>query len=222
MESTTPDIKNESELLKRAAGGDADALGALFARHRERLHHMVELRLDRRLRGRLDADDVLQETYLEVARCVTNFVRRPSIPFFLWLRFLTGRKLQALHRRHLGTKIRDAGREVSLYQGAPEANSASLADQLLGRHTTPSQALLRAELQVRVQEALALMEPIDREMLALRHFEQLTNSEAAHVLELSEAAASNRYVRALKRLKDVLTTIPGLIDSGVYDGPGKA
>ena len=139
------------------------------------------------------------------------------MPFFLWLRFLTGRKLQALHRRHLGTKIRDAGREVSLYQGAPEANSASLAAQLTGRHTTPSQALMRAELQARVQEALSLMEPIDREMLALRHFEQLTNGEAAHVLELSEAAASNRYMRALKRLREMLNTIPGLIDSAVYE-----
>src|SRR5437870_7988638 len=101
MEQTTANVTNESELLRRAGRGDAEALGALFATHRERLQHMVELRLDRRLRGRLDADDVLQETYLEVARCVTNFVRRPSMPFFLWLRFLTGRKLKSLQLRYL-------------------------------------------------------------------------------------------------------------------------
>src|SRR5689334_18117152 len=110
--------QDSSELLRRAGQGDEQALGDLFDRHRDRLRRMVQLRLDRRLQGRIDPSDVLQETYLEVSRALAAYLREPSMPFFLWLRFLTGMKLQALHRRHLGTKLRDAGREVSLHRGA--------------------------------------------------------------------------------------------------------
>jgi RNA polymerase sigma-70 factor, ECF subfamily len=210
MESPQENNDTESGLLLLVRQGDPAALGELFSRHRDRLHRMVELRLDHRLQGRLDASDILQESYLEVARTISSYLRNPAIPFFLWLRLITGRKLQAINRRHLGAKIRDADREVSLHRGAlPQASSVSLAAQLLGRFTTPSQAALRAELQLRVQEALNAMDPIDREVLSLRHFEQLTNGETAHVLGLSEAAASNRFVRALKRLKEILADIPG-------------
>src|SRR5439155_21592482 len=129
-------------------------------------------------------------------------------------RFITAQKLLVLHRRHLGAKARDANQEVSLYRGAlPGATSESLAAQLLGRLTTPSQAAVRAEPQVRLQEALNNMESIDREVLALRHFEQLTNAEAAEVLGIEESATSNRYVRALKRLKKILSTLPGFFDN---------
>jgi RNA polymerase sigma-70 factor (ECF subfamily) len=169
---------------------------------------MVQLRLDRRLQGRIDPSDVMQEAFLEMSRCLDDYLHAPAWPFFLWLRMVTGRKLQALHRRHLGTRARDAGREVSLHRGAlPQASSVSLAAQLLGRHTTPTQAAARAELQHRVQDALNDMGPIDREVLALRHFEQLSNAETAQVLDLSEAAASNRYVRALRRLKAILAPV---------------
>jgi RNA polymerase sigma-70 factor (ECF subfamily) len=209
----TRDLGEPSDLLRRAGGGDAEALGDLFFRHRDRLRRMVHLRLDRRLQGRLDASDVLQETYVEFARSLAEYLRDPQVPFFMWLRFITGRKLQALHRQHLGVKARDAGREVALHRGAlPQASSLSLAAQLLGRYTTPSQAAARAELQLRVQEALNAMDPIDREVLALRHYEQLSNSETAQALGISEAAASNRFVRALKRLKGILTSAPGLLD----------
>ena len=116
---------------------------------------------------------------------------------------MTGQRLLQVHRRHLGAAMRDAGREVSLYRGAlPQASSASLAAQLLGRLTSASQAAVRAEMQVQLQEALNGMDPIDREVLALRHFEELSNGEAAEVLGLSKTAASNRYVRALGRLKE--------------------
>src|SRR5262249_17654732 len=149
-----------------------------------------------------------QEAYLEFARSLADYLRDPAVPFFLSLRVIAGRKLQALHRHHLGTRMRDAGREVSLLRGAlPRASSVSLAAQLLGRYTTPSQAAVRAELQLRVQEALNGMDPIDREVLALRHFEQLSNAETAQLLGLSEAAASNRFVRALKRLKQILVSV---------------
>jgi RNA polymerase sigma-70 factor (ECF subfamily) len=204
---------SESDLLRRAGRGDAAALGDLFARHRDRLRRMVQIRLDGRLRGRIDSSDVLQETYVEVSRSLANYLRDPRLPFFLWLWFLTGRKLQALHRHYLQVQSRDVGREVSLHHGAlPRASSESLAAQLLGRDTTPSRAAVRAELQLRVQEALNGMEPLDREVLALRHFEQLSNAEAARVLGLSEAAASNRFVRALRRLKTILIATPDLLD----------
>jgi RNA polymerase sigma-70 factor (ECF subfamily) len=207
----TNDSHEPSDLLHRAGQGDQQALGDLFASHRSRLRRMVQLRLDRRLQGRLDPSDVLQEAYLEFARSLAEYLRNPQVPIFLWLRLITGRKLQALHRHHLGTRARDAGREVSLQRGPlPEASSVSLAAQLLGRFTTPSQQAVRAELQIHIQEALNSMDPIDREVLALRHFEQLSNSETAQVLNLSEAAASNRFVRALKRLKAILMSVPGL------------
>jgi RNA polymerase sigma-70 factor (ECF subfamily) len=206
------DSPDTSELLERARAGDPRAAGELFERHRSRLRRMVQIRLARRLRGRIDPSDVLQETYMELSRSLANYLRDPQLPFFLWLRYLTGKKIQALHRRHLGTHMRDAHREVSLQQGAtPCASSESLAAQLLGRLTTPSQAAMRAELRRRVQEALDGMSVLDREVLALRHFEQLSNAETARVLGITEAGASNRYVRALKRLKSILGVVPGIL-----------
>lgn len=201
------------DLLRRAGTGDPAALGDLFTRHRERLARMIRLRMDRRLQGRLDASDVLQEAYLEYSQSLADYLRARAMPFYLWLRTVAGRKLFALHRRHLGAAMRDAGREVSLNRGdMPEASSDSLVEHLLGSFTSPSQAVLRVELQVRVQDALNGLEPLDREILALRHFERLTNAEAARVLELGESAASNRFVRALKRLKKRLADVPGLFD----------
>ena len=207
---------NERELLERAAAGDAALVGELFALHRARLRRMVDLRLDQRLQGRLDPSDVLQEAFLEYARSLPDYAKNPETPFYLWLRCITGRKLHALHRQHLGTRMRDVRREVSLYRGGlPEASSVSLAAQLLGKLTAPSQALLRAELQLQVQQALNEMEPLDREILALRHYEQLSNRETAQVLGISESAASIRFIRALRRLKDMLQQIPGLLgDTG--------
>ena len=179
---------------------------------------MIQLRMDKRLQGRLDASDVLQEAYVELSRCLADYRRNPALPFFLWLRFITGRKLQALHRHHLGTKNRAAGREVSLHRGAlPEVSSVSLAAQLLGHFTSPSQAAMRAELQIRVQDALNSMVLLDREVLSLRHFEQLSNAETAQVLGISEAAASNRFVRALKRMREIMISVPGYCEASRSD-----
>jgi RNA polymerase sigma-70 factor (ECF subfamily) len=198
------------EQLRRLADGDQQALAELFARYRDRLRRMVKLRLDRRLQGRIDASDVLQEAYLDTARRAPEYAANPTMPFFLWLRLLTGQRLLMLHRQHLGARMRDAGQEVSLYRGAlPQASSVSLAAQLLGRMTSPSLAAVRAEMQLKLQEALNGMDPIDREVLTLRHFEELSNGETAAVLGIQKSAASNRYVRALKRLKEVLSTMPG-------------
>lgn len=205
------EASESTDLLTRAAAGDAVAVNELFTRYRSRLHAMVRLRMNRRLQGRVDASDVLQEAFLEISRKLPEYLRAPTMPFFLWLRYITGQRLIIVHRRHLGAQMRDAGQEVSLYRGSlPQATSVSLAQQLLGRFTSVSHAAVRAELQVKVQEALNGMDPIDREVLALRHFELLTNSETAEVLGLSKTAASNRYIRALGRLKEILAVIPDL------------
>jgi RNA polymerase sigma-70 factor (ECF subfamily) len=208
------DLSENEALLERARGGDAGALAQMFEQHRGRLEQVVRLRLDRRLQGRLDPSDVLQETYLDVARRFPEYAAAPTLPFFLWLRLLTGQRLVDLQRQHLGTKMRNAGLEVSLYRGEfPRASSASLAELLLGRLTTASRAAIRAETQLRVQEALNAMDPIDREVLVLRHFEMLSNEETAQVLGLKPSAASNRHMRALRRLKEIMAQVPGSSDS---------
>ena len=204
---------NESEmtrLIERAVGGDQQAWGQLLSRHRDRLRRMVALRIDRRLRGRVDASDVIQEASLEAARRLPEYLKNPTMPFFLWLRFLTGQRLLEQHRIHLGAKARDAGREISLYHGAlPETTSAALAAHLLGHLTSPSEAAIRAERRIRMQEVLNTMDPVDREILALRHYEQLSNSEVADVLDMDKSATSKRYARALVRLKEILASLPG-------------
>jgi RNA polymerase sigma-70 factor (ECF subfamily) len=197
-------------LIEQARAGDQAALNEILARHRSRLRRMVEMRLDARLHARIDASDVIQDAYLEVATRLGDYLREPKLPLFLWLRLVVGECLLKLHRRHLGAQMRDIGREVSLYRGAlPAASSAALAAQLLGRDTSPTQAVMRAERLLRLQEALNSLEPIDREILSLRHFEELNRREAAQVLGIEEAAAAKRYLRALKRLKHTLADMPG-------------
>jgi RNA polymerase sigma-70 factor (ECF subfamily) len=199
-----------ADLIERAQLGDREALNALLVRHRDRLCRMVEMRLDTRLQARLDASDVVQEAYVDVTARLEEYLRDPKLPLFLWLRLVVGERLVRLHRHHLGAQMRDAGREVSLYRGAlPAASSAALAAQLLGRHTSPTQAVVRAERILRLQEALNTLDPVDREVLSLRHFEELTAAEAAQVLGIEESAAAKRYFRALKRLKEILAAMPG-------------
>lgn len=193
------------EVERRLRDGDEQAVGELFARFRSRLKRMLELRIDRRLQGRVDASDVLQEAFLDASRRFGEYLQGPEMSPYVWLRLLTAQRLAALHRYHLGAKMRSAAQEVSLYRGAlPQATSLSLAAQLLGRLTSPTRAAVRAEMQVRLQQALNDMDPIDREIIALRHFEELTNNEVAEILDIGKSAASNRYIRALKRLKTIL------------------
>jgi RNA polymerase sigma-70 factor, ECF subfamily len=201
---------DEDDLLRRVREGDQTALATMFDRHRGRLERMVRLRLDCRLQGKIDPTDVLQEAFLDACHRLADYAANPTWPPFLWLRFLASQRLQQVHRQHFGP-TRNPVREVSLYSGAlPQADSLSLAQQLLGRLTTPSQGAIRVETQIRVQDALNEMDPLDREVLAPRHFEELTNKETAAVLGLQQTAASNRYVRALRRLKEILAAIPGL------------
>jgi RNA polymerase sigma-70 factor (ECF subfamily) len=206
-------VDNEPNLLVRLAlAGDESALAALFDGYRDRLRQMIRLRLDRWLSGRDDSSDVLQEAYIDVRNRVTEYAHNPAaMPFHLSVRPVTGQRLTDIHRDHLGAHMRDAGMEVSLHRRPfPQADSISLAAQLLGKMTSASQAAIRVEHKQIVQEALNTMDPIDREVLALRHFEHLSNDETAQVLGLSKLATSNRYIRALKRLKEILSSIPGL------------
>jgi RNA polymerase sigma-70 factor (ECF subfamily) len=210
MAEHTLDSPSLSEQIRRAAAGDRDAWDQLLNANRARLRRMVALRLDRRLQGRLDPSDVIQEAFLDATAGLAAFADRQEMPFFLWLRWLTGMRLTTLHRRHLGCRVRDAAREVPLERaGVPGASSAALAAQLLGRDTSASAVAMRLERKARIQALIDSLEPIDREVLILRHFEELTNAEVSQVLEIQEAAASKRYVRALRRLKDALKAMPG-------------
>jgi RNA polymerase sigma-70 factor, ECF subfamily len=208
-------IKNEPPsdtvgLLERIRAGDRQAVAELFERHRDRLRKMIELRMDARLQGKIDASDVLQDGFLDLAKRVESYLSDPRLPVFLWLRRLMSDRLAIYHRQHLGTAMRDAAREVSLFRGPlPQASSAALAAMLLGRLTSPSNAAIRAELILQVQEAINSLEPLDREVVALRHFEQLTRAETAAVLGITEEATAKRHIRALKKLKSILAAMPG-------------
>lgn len=194
----------EAKLLQAARHGESDAVAELFDRHRRRLRRLIEVRLDERLAGRVDPSDVLQDVYVDVHKRLHEY-QDGDLPFFLWLRLKVGHRLVEIHRFHLGAKKRSVSREISLHRGPlPMASSASLASKLLGGMTSASNAAMRAELRLRVQETLNRMDNIDREVLVLRHFEDLSNSETAQVLALSKTAASNRYVRALRRMKEAL------------------
>ncbi len=204
------DSSDVDDLVKQAAAGDPESWAELMKRYRSGLRRMVSFRLDPRLQGRLDPSDVVQDVCLAAWQHLGSYVKQPDTPFFLWLRAVAGHKLGDLHRHHLGAQARDARREVSFHHGSvPGATSAALAAQLLGHLTRPSEAAVRAERKIQLQTALNAMDPIDREVLALRHFEQLTVSEAAAVLGIKEKAAGMRYVRALRRLKEILTSLGG-------------
>jgi RNA polymerase sigma-70 factor, ECF subfamily len=191
-------------LLDRLQAGDQHALGELFSRYRERLSRMIQFRLDGRLRGRVAASDVLQDAYIDALKRLPHYQADPGMPFLIWLRWVTMQRLVEVHRQHLGAKMRDAGREVAMGGGGPLAASSAKIAEFVGDLTSPSQAAQRAETLAQLERALDGLDPIDREVLALRHFEELSNQETAAVLGIQPAAASKRYVRALERLKGAL------------------
>ena len=188
-----------------------NAVADLFAMYRDRLRRLVQLRMDPRLYGRIDPSDVLQEAFIDAAARAAEYAAKPDLPVFLWLRLITAQRLAALHRRHLRAKKRSAGQEVPIH-AAPPVSTESLAARLLGRDRSPDDAAARAERRDRLVGLLDSLDPVDREVLVLRHFEELSNTEVAAVLGLGKAAASNRYVRALKRLRAVLADDPGFLD----------
>lgn len=190
-------VADETGLLERLRAGDDAAFGPLFEAQRERLGRMIRFRIDPRLLGRVDPEDVVQDVFLDAQQRLYAFrADSRSLPF--WLRLVAQQTLIDLHRRHLGARMRSAAQERVL------AQSQSLSGFLVGKLTSPSQAMMRDELRQQLQQALDTMDEIDREVLVLRHFEELCNKEVAELLGIGENAASNRYVRALGRLKGLL------------------
>ena len=165
--------------------------------------------MDRRLAKRVDASDIVQDATFEASRRLQDYLADPKMDFFVWLRWIANDKLIDSHRHHLGAQKRQLGQEVSIFaRPMAEATSFALAEHLMGRLTSPTQALQKAETQMAVEEALNQLEPVDREVLVLRHFEHLSNQETAEVLGLKKSGASRRYIAALKRLKELLSDSP--------------
>lgn len=201
------DASDTESLLLLLRSGDEQALARLFSQYREKLRKMVLFRLDARLSGRVDSSDVLQEVYLDAAQRLEHYRKSPAVSLLVWLRQLTEQRLVDLHRRHFGARMRDARREAGGWSNGDDA-SRSAADCLMSRlsqqQRSPSEQAMQQEFAGAIQSALDRLEPLDREVLALRHFEELTNNEVAEVLGISKTAASNRYVRALDRLRRLL------------------
>jgi len=203
--------ESDESLIEALRRFGEQTLAGMLSTNFERLLRIVDLRLDPRLAGRLDAADVVQEAFLAARERLSRFLREPRVPVFVWLRGVVLDTLVDVHRRHLGAKMRDAGREIPLPDAAPpEATSISLAACLIGDLTSPSQAAIREETARKIDQVLEGMDPIDREVLILRHFEQLTNDEVASVLGVKKAAASRRYTRAVTRFREVVEGISGL------------
>lgn len=197
--------EQDQKNLELAIAGNPHALGELMQAKREKLLKIIRFRINPKLRSRLDEEDVLQEALVEATTRFPTYANNPEMPFFLWLRFIAVQKVMQLHRTHLGVQARDASREISIFaQPQPHASSAILAAHLMGKHTSPSIAAMRAELAYKVELALNSMSDVDREILALRRFEGLKNGEVAKLLNITKTAASNRYVRALERLNHVV------------------
>ncbi len=188
--------ESATALLDRLCEGDSQALGALFMLYRDRLWRMLCVRLDRRLASRVSADDVLQETFLDMARRIPEYLADPAVPIYVWLRFLAVQRMQMIQRADLGAQSRSVEMEVPLPEaGGPFASPESMAGQLVSQMTSPSQAAIKHELQARLRAALDEMDPLDREVLALRHFEELGNNETAQILGITREAASKRASR---------------------------
>ena len=203
MPSAESDSQETEVLLEQAAAGDSLARERLLQRHRPRLREFVEVHLDPALRARLDASDVVQEAQLEVARRLPDFLRRRPMPFRLWLRTTAYERLLMLRRRHRGAARRAVSREV----GLPDRSSLALAQQLLAPHSSPSRRADREEQARRVQQALARLAEADREVLLMRHYEDLPYEDIGCILGIEPAAARKRAGRALVRLHALLAEV---------------
>jgi RNA polymerase sigma-70 factor (ECF subfamily) len=189
-------------LLDRAKNGDQAAFEALFRRHRGRLLQAIALRMDRRVAARVDASDVLQETYVEAFRRLPRYLQEQPMSLYLWLCWLAREKVLAVHRRHLGAGKRAVTHEAPLL---PADSSATFVSAVIAGHEpSPSQALARAELAERLRLALGQLDDDERDLILWRHFEQLSARDMAQLLGISEAAAGKRYIRAVERLRAIL------------------
>lgn len=199
------------ELIQRAQEGQADAVQQLLERHRGRLRQMIALRLDERLISRLDASDVVQETLAEAARKLPDYLKNEPLPFYAWLRRIAQERLTKVHRRHLAAQKRSATREQSYAPRLPDKSATVLAERLMSSGTSPSQDAVRIEHCERVRTALSQLPESDREYLVMRYLEQLSNKEIAAIMDVSEGAVKTRHVRALERIRRLLSD---LLDEG--------
>jgi RNA polymerase sigma-70 factor (ECF subfamily) len=200
MDDVRPDSPETQRLLERAGAGDKEAFERLFAEHRPQLRRFVERRLDPKLRARVDASDVVQETQMEVLGRLADFLQRQPMPFRLWLRKTAYERLLKIRRRHVEAGQRSLEREVPL----PDRSSVALAHQLMASGSTPSQHLDKREAARRVRQAVAQLAELDREIVLMRNFEGMSNQEVAHVLQIDPATASQRFGRALLCLRKLL------------------
>lgn len=193
-----------TDLVARARQGDEHALAELFRLHQPRLLRMVELRIDKRLRQRMDPADVVQDAWVEVVRRLDEWGGQDRLPLHVWLRLITGQSLALAQRRHMGAPMRDARRDQPQRASRPNVSSATVADAFVDSSTSPSQVVAREELRARVRAAIEDLDELDREIVAMRHFEGLTNQETAVELDIAPSAASMRFMRALVRLRPAL------------------
>ena len=210
-----PEHTVTQELLAEAGRGQPDAVNRLLERHRAALRKLIQLRLDRKIARRVDASDVVQDVLLEANERLQEYLANPCMPFHLWLRHLAKDRMIDMHRRHRGAQRRSLDRERSL--AGPQfgdQSSFDLAGQLAASELTPAAASIRRELEQRFLTAMDQMDEDDRDILLMRHFEQLGNSEAAEALGLSPAAAGMRHLRALRKLRAILGERPSLRGEG--------
>src|SRR5262245_49615096 len=200
MDPNRPPPEEAERLLEQVRAGHRPALDQLLALHRDFLRRVVELRLDRKIRARVDASDIVQETQLEAARRIADYLQRRPMPFHIWLQKTAHENLLRIRRQHVEADCRSVENEIPL----PGGSSVALAHQLLGSGPTPSQEVREQELARQLRRAVALLSEDDREIVLLRSFEGLTNEEAGQVVGIETAAASKRYTRALLRLRKLL------------------
>ncbi|MEZ6055169.1 MAG: sigma-70 family RNA polymerase sigma factor [Planctomycetaceae bacterium] len=201
------DSPTPNDELRQIVAEGSVALARLFSAYSEQLERMIAFRLDTRLKGRVDVADVLQEAYLEIARRVDEYIADPAVSVYVWMRQLTYQALIGLHRKHFSQKRSVNQERRSLRSATADETTNSMAQMVYSRLTTPSEAMMRMETVERLKKAFAAMDETDREVLALRHFEQLGNQEVAEILSLSPTAASNRYVRAVARLSKIMSSL---------------
>lgn len=200
----TRDQPDTDQLLEMASQGDRPARGQLLERHRQRLQRMIELRVDRRLAARVDASDVIQETFAQAIQKLSGYLRERPLPFYPWLRQLAWERLVDLQRRHVRAQRRSVTREAPWVPRLPEESALELVHRLFDRGSSPSARLQRHEMRQRVRAALDQLPERDREVLVLRHLEQLSAGEIAAVLGTSTGAVHTRHLRALERLRNLL------------------
>jgi len=200
-----PEQDKTMELLEAARQGNDDAVNQLIDRHRNALRHLVRMRLDRKIQRRVDVSDVVQDVLIEANRRLKTYLENPAMPFHLWIRHIARDRIIDAHRRHRGSAKRSVDREQPMViPGGFDQSSIILASQLVDREKTPAAKTMEKELARRVEDAITDLDDVDAEVIVMRHYEQLTNQEIAQALNLTEPAASMRYLRAVRRLRDLI------------------